>query len=565
MSEDIAATKVEHTVADGHRQPKKATQEAPLQKGTRTRNWTHVHDLETRDDTVDEQTSGHHRLRLSIAILFLGAISNGYDGALINGLQALPSFERNLGADISSSFKGIIIAGISLGGVFFFFPAAWMADRCGRKWTAALGAAVMLAASIVQAFTSGPVAFLVTRIFLGIGLSFVQTSCAPLVNELATPSSRPIVGSGYNGSYYLGAVTSAWTTFATLASLRDSDWAWRIPCIVQAVFPLTLLIGVVFVVPESPRYLLAKGKTAAGYRLLCHLHGRGSPTPTVETEYHEICDSLARGQSDFTYLDFLQTSANRWRFWIIVVVGFMVQWAGQGPIAYYISPILETLGVTSPLQRSGINGGLQVWNAIFAIVGALLTERLGRRPLWLLSAGGMLVSEICVTIASAIFAEDSNNSAAGYAGIVFIFFLFAAYDIAMTPLNFQYITEILPFSQRARGLAFNQFIVFGAGFFNQYVNPVALDSIAWRYYIVYIALLTWFLVVVWFTFPETKARNLEQIEVIFEQGSLRETCTWSGVRGLQRRTGTGVENAQTRRLNLDPEGARVSSTASVHQ
>lgn len=489
-------------------------------------------------------THGHLRLRWSIAILFLGAVSNGYDGALINGLQSLPSFLDNLGLNISSSYKGIIIAGIALGGTFFFFPAAYMADKCGRRWTAALGASIMLAASIVQTFTNGPAAFLVTRIFLGMGLSFTQTSCAPLVNELATPGSRPVVGSGYNASYYLGGISSAWVTFGTLASLQTSDWAWRVPCLVQAVFPLGLLLGVIFIVPESPRYLMAKGRAEEAYRLLCYLHGHGQATPAVEAEFHEISQSLARDQSDFGYLDFFRTSANRWRFWIIVAVGFMVQWSGQGPISYYFSPILETLGVTSSLQRSGLNGGLQVWNAIFAVIGALLTERLGRRPLWLLSAIGMLISEVCTTIASALFAEDSSNSAAGYAGIVFIFFLYGSYDLAMTPLNFQYITEILPFSQRAKGLAFNQFIVFAAGFFNQYVNPVALDNIGWKYYLVYIVLLALFIGVIWFTFPETKARTLEQIEVIFDHGSLSETFTWQGVRGLQKRARTDAQAAR---------------------
>ncbi|CAO1616355.1 unnamed protein product [Sympodiomycopsis kandeliae] len=489
--------------------------------------------------------NGRLRLRWSIAILFFGAISNGYDGALINGLQSLPSFLDNLGNDISSSYKGIIIAGIALGGVFFFFPAAWMADKCGRRWTAMLGASIMLAASVVQSFTRGPVAFLVTRIFLGMGLSFTQTSCAPLVNELATPSSRPIVGSGYNASYYLGAICSAWVTFGTLASLKYSDWAWRTPCLVQAFFPLVLLLGVLFVVPESPRYLMSKNRFDEAHDLLCYLHGpEGQATAAVEAEYHEIHDSLARDASSFTYRDFLKGSANRWRFWVIVAVGFMVQWSGQGPISYYFSPILETLGVRDPLQRSSLNGGLQVWNAIFATIGALLTERLGRRPLWLLSTLGMLLSETSVTIASAVFAQNQTNKGAGYAGIVFIFFLYGSYDLAMTPLNFQYITEILPFSQRAKGLAFNQFIVFAAGFFNQYVNPVALDAIGWRYYLIYIVLLTLFLAVVWFTFPETKSRTLEQIEVIFEHGSLRETFTLRGVRGLQKSAGTDPVTAR---------------------
>lgn len=472
------------------------------------------------------------RLKWSYAVLFLGAISNGYDGALINGLLALPPFLTVL--DVSASYQGLIIASIALGGLCFFFPAAWLADHIGRRKTAAFGAAIMAIAGIVQGLTTGPLHLLLTRLFIGFGLAFTQVSCNPLLNELARPQSRPVVGSGYNSSYYLGAITSAWVTFGTLASLSSTNsWAWRIPCLVQSIFPLALVLGLLFVVPESPRYLMAKGRDVEAHKLLTSLHG----SLVANQEFGEIKAALGRQSTSFSYLDFLRSPANRWRLFIIVTVGLMVQWAGQGPLSYYFSPILESLGVASALQRSALNGGLQVWNAFFAAGGALVTERLGRRPLWLISAIGMLISEIVVTICFARYTADPSDSAAGYAAIVFLFFLFAAYDVGMTPLNFQYITEILPYHSRTKGLALNQWIVFAAGFFNQYVNPIALDNLSWRYYIVFIVLLTIYTAVIWLTYPETKGRSLESVEVLFdhEGASLSQLATWKGVRGLQRR------------------------------
>ena len=109
-----------------------------------------------------------------------------------------------------------------------------------------------------------------------------------------------------------------------------------------------------------------------------------------------------------------------------------------------------------------INLALQIWNAFFAFGGALSAERFGRRPLWLISACGMLASFIVVTALSATFAEHAIK-AAGSATVAFLFIFFAFYDIAFTPLSIAYPVEILPFSLRAKGLAVNLTTVFSAG------------------------------------------------------------------------------------------------------
>lgn len=92
--------------------------------------------------------------------------------------------------------------------------------------------------------------------------------------------------------------------------------------------------------------------------------------------------------------------------------------------------------------------------AILAAVGALAAERYGRRPLWLVSASGMLVSLGIVTALSAVFAQ-SGNTAAGTAVVPMLYIFFGFYDIAFTPLSISYIVEILPFHLRAKGLSMN--------------------------------------------------------------------------------------------------------------
>lgn len=138
----------------------------------------------------------------------------------------------------------------------------------------------------------------------------------------------------------------------------------------------------------------------------------------------------------------------------------------QGIVSYYLAPILKSVGITDSTSQAGINLGLQVWNAILAALGALAAERYGRRPLWLLSATGMLFSFSIITALSAVFAEK-GVTAAGNAVVAFLFIFFGFYCIAFTPLSIAYPVEILPYNLRTKGLSINLTVVFGAGFFNR--------------------------------------------------------------------------------------------------
>lgn len=217
-----------------------------------------------------------------------------------------------------------------------------------------------------------------------------------------------------------------------------------------------------------------------------------------------MCEAISHERSvarNTGFLSFFETRGNRHRLLICVLVGFMIQWAGNGIVSYYLAPILESVGVTSAVSQAAINVGLQVWNALLAAAGAVAAERYGRRPLWMISACGMLASFIFVTALSAVFTERGIK-AAGTTVVAFLFIFFGFYDIAFTPLSVAYVVEILPFRLRSKGLSINLVVVFGAGFFNQYVNPVALGAIHWKFYFVYIGTLTGMIFIIYFVSVE---------------------------------------------------------------
>ncbi|KAH9845690.1 general substrate transporter [Teratosphaeria destructans] len=162
------------------------------------------------------------------------------------------------------------------------------------------------------------------------------------------------------------------------------------------------------------------------------------------------------------------------------------------------------LGSCIMFAAAGINLALQSWNAGLAFLGALAAERYGRRPLWLLSVSGMLVSFIIVTALSASFIEKGIKAAGG-ATVACLFMFFGFYDIAFTPLSIAYPVEILPFHPRAKDLPVNLTTV-----------PIALDAIEWKFYFVYIANLAAMIPIIYLPFQVTKGRTLEEIASVFD-------------------------------------------------
>lgn len=150
-----------------------------------------------------------------------------------------------------------------------------------------------------------------------------------------------------------------------------------------------------------------------------------------------------------------------------------------------------------------------------AVVGSMLVDSAGRRTLFLLSTCIMLVSYIIITGLSGSFANN-HMSSVGTAVIPFLFLYYGGYDIAFTPLVMAYPAEIWPYALRTKGVALTSVSTYLALVFNQFINPIALGSIAWKYYILYICLLVVILGTIYLTYPETRGYSLEEIAVIFD-------------------------------------------------
>jgi hypothetical protein len=306
------------------------------------------------------------------------------------------------------------------------------------------------------------------------------------------------------------------STLDALTFLQQSDWSWRLPSLLQSVCSLIILAGVFFM-PESPRWLCNKDRHSEALAVFAKWHGEGNAHDEfVQLEFAEVKAAIEFdkqiGQTGWA--DFFKTKGNRKRITILTAIGFFSQWSGNGLVSYYLKLIFENVGMTNPQTQLGINGGLKTLGLVENLGFAFLIDKLGRRPIYLISTIGTFVCFNIFTIISARYAVTPKRSL-GHGFIAIIFFYGVFYDIK-SGLMANYTTEILPYGLRAKGFTWMSACVTAALFFNQFVNGIALDALAWKYYIFYCVFLAFEIVVVYFYIVET--RYVYPLRKVFVKG-----------------------------------------------
>ncbi|KAH6621712.1 sugar transporter [Boeremia exigua] len=452
-------------------------------------------------------------LCVSMALL---TAANGYDGSMMNGLMTLPQWFTFMD-NPRGAWLGFINSVQALSSTVAYPFVAYFANRWGRKKGLFVGYVFIVAGSMLQGFGPNSTSFILGRVLLGQPSAWWGGLGPLVVTELAYPTHRSFLTSSYNAGWYVGSLLAAWATFGTRN--YASDWAWRIPSILQIAIPIVALPAVLLV-PESPRYLISKGRSAEARAILTRFHAGGDEgSPLVEFEMNEIEVAIEHDSqisNGTSWMDLISTRGNRHRAFISVTLGAFAQFNGVSVVSYYLAAVLKTAGITSITQQTLINGCLQIWNLILAISAAATTDSVGRRPLFLISSAGMLVCFVSISGLSGGFASTGSSSI-GLAVIPFLFLYYGFYDIAFTPLIVSYPAEIWPYHLRARGIALTQLSTYLSLFFNIFVNPIALDAIAWKYYLVFVGILVIVNITVYFFYPETAGHSLEEMAIVFDK------------------------------------------------
>ncbi|KAJ3785995.1 general substrate transporter [Lentinula aff. detonsa] len=462
------------------------------------------------------------KLYLIVMVGFLNAVSSGFDSSLMSGINAMDQYldyfhYSGLGKSTGIVFM-IYIVGNCVGS-FFAGPITDLASqisalfgRRGGMFTGAIfilvGSAVIVSAHNINAFMGG-------RFILGFGIAISTTAAPTWITELAPPQWRGRLGASYNSCFFIGSIPATGAMVGTVK--MNSTWAWRLPLMLQIIPPI-IIISFVWFLPESPRWLVQKGKFDQAKKILVEYHSNdGKTNPIIELQLREFQESIEakKAEAFWDYRPLFSTKNRRWR---MLCLALMVngQLAGNGLITYFLPAMMENAGVTSKQRQLVYNFANSVLSAFGAFTGAAITDKIGRRRRLYFGSFALACLLTIVGALSAKYGEVGNSNINGAnASITFIFLFGLSYSFTYTPLQALYCAEVMSQDMRGKGMAVHILVSNCAGFINTFANSVGLGKLGWRYYFVFVG---WDFIasILWFCFGvETHGRTLEELDEVF--------------------------------------------------
>ncbi|SPO01738.1 related to hexose transporter protein [Cephalotrichum gorgonifer] len=447
-------------------------------------------------------------------------MTSGFDSQLINTLQFSESFQRYFGGGrvdengkyaIEPGLLGFVNSCYQLGSIFAVPIAPWVAQRWGRRWSIMIGSLIMVVGALIQERPVVPGRFrsdayfllvamyIIARILLGMGILFAIISGAALIGELSYPKERPVLTSLFNSSYFIGQI------LASAIALGTTE------------------------IKKSPRYLISHDKVDEASNILIKYHAEGDgESLLVKAEIAQIRETIKTEMevSKQSWLDLIRQPGMRRRVYVSIFLGLFTQLSGNTLISYYSNILFDMMGFTSSYAKTRINVANACWGLINGTIIALIVTRFKRRHMYMLSATCMCLvfTAFTVSLQRLQVADDAGmkNTAAGISTLFWYFAHSPSYNIGNNALTYTYLIELWPYAQRSRGIGVQQLFGKLAGFFSTNVNSIALNAIGWRYLAIYCGWIFFELCIIFFLYPETSGRTLEELAFLFEDKEYNE-------------------------------------------
>jgi len=442
----------------------------------------------------------------------------------MSGLISHPSFQHSFPEVIDdSTYEGFVVSIYAVGCFFGALFILLAGDQLGRRKCIFLGSTIMIIGVIIQITAFGPSSgataqFIIGRCITGIG-NGINTSTVPTYQaECSESHNRGKLICIEGGNVAIGTLIAYWIDYG--CTYGPDAFVWRFPIAFQCVFALAVL-GLMVNLPESPRWLMTKGRHEEAAHILAALSGRPTNSKEIQDEVVVIEEAIRAsghkgGVTPFSAL-FKNGPMQSFRRMLLGASSQMMQQlSGCNAVIYYFPILFQTSIGTSHNLALLLGGVNMVVYSIFATTSWFAVERIGRRKLFLIGTVGQ-----CLSMVLTFGALLPGTPAAARGAAVGLFTYIAFFGATWLPLPWLYPAEINPLNTRAKANATSTVQNWLWNFFIVMVTPVMLSGTGtsgWGTYLFFAGMNAIFFPIIYFLYPETAGRSLEEIDLVFAKG-----------------------------------------------
>jgi len=428
------------------------------------------------------------------SIAALGGVLYGYDMGIIAAAILFVKHSFSVSTQVEQLIVSVVLVGAMAGALI----GGVVADRIGRRATLVWASIIFIVGSLLAPLSPNAFTLIFARVIIGAGIWFTSVTAPVYVSELAPPQSR---------GKLIGLYQLALTIGIALADLvgywlaPSESWRWMFGL---AVVPTVLFLVVMITVPESPRWLFAHGRRNDAEAVLnSYTNPEG-----VQVLLDDIIDGLKAPIEQ--RWSALWSPAVRGSLFIACGFTILQQVTGINTIIYYGPQIFELAGFATHANAILATFVIALMNVAATVVGILLVDRVGRKPLLYIGVGGMTLS--LFALSWGFQHKASLGSALGVIAISSLLTYIACFALSMGAIAWILVSEVFPLRVRGRGVAaatlasgISNFIV--ASTFLSVIH-VAGDSVTFAIFGI-LSVVT--LIFIYFAVPETAGRDLESI------------------------------------------------------
>ena len=433
------------------------------------------------------------------AIAAIGGVLFGFDTGIISGALVF----------IKNNFKPttlkleLIVSSVVFGALIGAIISGHLADIFGRKRLLFNTALLFILGTIAATFARHINTLIAGRLILGLAVGMASYIVPLFIAEMAPAKLR--------GSLVLLnaiAITGGQAAAFLVDYILVHTHSWRLMFATSFIPALLLLLGILFV-PETPRWLVLKGKLEDAKQTLIKIRN----SLQIDAELNDIKEKLNLKLGGWKELF---SKITRPVLFVGLGLGILQQFVGINTVMYYGPTIFHTAGFQSTAADVLATFGMGLVNTLMSIISVFIVDKLGRRQLLL---GGLTVATLSLAIVGIIFHINANSIWSRWIALIALVTYIAGYSISIGNLFWLIISEIYPLRIRGLAMSFVTAVQWGANFivamsFLTIVHTFGPAITFWLY-----GCMCLFGIIFTFYFvPETKGISLEQIELNLQAG-----------------------------------------------